>query len=227
MRNRQDDYVPLTKDRTLLALHLEMNRQLLAQAEEWDDYDYGEGYFYQSSKALGISGLRDTDARVAAFGLPELLAGRTVLEIGCNTGFLGLAIAPICDRVFGFELNPYLIAIAEAATTYLGITNMDVEVSSFEDLAPDATFDDVLSFANHHTYDENQREPLDDYFERCHAFTRPGGRLIFESHPPELEGDIEPTLVSIEKFFTIEHREVPDYGTFLDKDRTLVIATRS
>ena len=44
----------------LLALHRDMNRQLALQTEQWDSYDYGEGYFYQSSDELGVTGLRDT-----------------------------------------------------------------------------------------------------------------------------------------------------------------------
>src|SRR5439155_627214 len=165
-----------------------MNRQLVLQADRWDSYDYGEGYYYQSSDELGITGLRDTTGRVEAFGLKELLTGRSVLEIGCNAGFLSIAIAPSARRLVAFELNPYLIAIGELGADFLGFHNVEFSVAAFEDFTTDETFDDVLSFANHHTYDGNTRQSLAEYFERCHTLTRPGGRLIFESHPPEIEG---------------------------------------
>ena len=87
--------------------------------------------------------------------------------------------------------------------------------------------DDILSFANHHTYDGNTHQTLDEYFARCHALTRPGGRLIFESHPPELEGDGFPhTLAIIDRYYEVERTEVPEYGTFLDKGRRFLVAVR-
>ena len=85
----------------------------------------------------------------------------------------------------------------------------------------------MLSFANHHTYDGNTRQSLEEYFARCHALTRPGGRLIFESHPPEIEGaHFGETVKIIERFYDIERNEVHDYGTFLDKNRRFIVATR-
>ena len=188
IQNRQRDYGALLKDPRRLALHSELNRQLALQTEHWGTYDYGEGYFYQSSDELGITGLRDTTGRVEAFGLRDLVRGRSVFEIGCNTGFLTLAIARDAERIAAFELNPYLIAMAEVGAEYLDIDNVAFSVAAFEDFASDERFDDVLSFANHHTYDGNTQQPLEEYFERCHDFTKPGGRLIFESHPAELEG---------------------------------------
>ena len=227
IQNRQKDYSGLAGRSDLLALHRDMNRQLWLQAEHWESYDYGEGYFYQSSDELGVTGLRDTAGRVDAFGLKELVRGRTALEIGCNTGFLTLAIAPETVRVVAFELNPYLIAIAQAGADFLDIHNVEFSVAAFEDFETDDTFDDVLSFANHHTYDGNTHQSLEEYFARCHELTRPEGRLIFESHPPEIEGaHFGETVKIIERFYDIERSEVHDYGTFLDKNRRFIVAAR-
>ena len=155
------------------------------------------------------------------------MKGRTVFEIGCNTGFLTLAIAPAAERIVAFELNPYLIAMAQAGADHLGIDNVEFSVAAFEDFEIDQQFDDVLSFANHHTYDGNTQQSLEDYFERCHAFTKPGGRLIFESHPAELEGAaFGKTVEIIERFYDITRSEVHDYGTFLDKGRRFIIGTK-
>jgi SAM-dependent methyltransferase len=227
IRNRQKDYGRLAKRPDLLVVHREMNRQLALQAEEWESYDYGEGYFYQSSDELGITGLRDTTARVAAFALLERVAGRSVLEIGCNTGFLTLAIAPAAAHVVAFELNPYLVAIARIGARFLRADNVDFSVCAFEDFTAGERFDDVLSFANHHTYDGNTRQSLEDYFARCHACSRPGGRLIFESHPPELEGQhFDKTIAIIERYYAIENVEVHEYGTFLDANRRFIVGTK-
>jgi SAM-dependent methyltransferase len=227
LRNRHHDYTRIVDDPVRAVLHRELNRHLVAQYEQWPSYDYGEGYFYQSSDELGVSGLRDTTGRVEAFELRERVRDRRVLEIGCNTGFLSLAIAPSAARVVAFELNPHLIAIARVGARYLKVENVEFSVAAFEDFATGEQFDDVLSFANHHTYDGNTRQSLDEYFARCHALTAPGGRLIFESHPPELEGDGLPrTIELIERYYTIESSAVPEYGTFLDRNRRFLVATR-
>ena len=60
---------------------------------------------------------------------------------------------------------------------------------SFEDFDDRSErVDDVQWVANHHTYDGNTHHGFEEYFDRCHAALRPGGRLIFESHPPAVEG---------------------------------------
>ena len=227
LRNRQADYGDISSNKTLLALHSRLNSHLEAQASEWPTYDYGEGYFYQSSKAINVTGLRDTSARVEAMGLIERLKDRRVLEIGCNTGFLTAEIAASASEVHAFELNPHLVAIANLSAQYRNIANISFSVNSFEEFAEEGAFDDVLSFANHHTYDGNTSQALDDYFARCHRLTRPGGRLLFESHPPELEGrDFPETVAIIRRYFEIETHEVPDYGTFLDRGRHFIIGYR-
>ncbi len=228
VRNRQHDYAGLATDPKRLALHRAMHGQLVLQSRQWDTYDYGEGYWYQSSDELGVTGLRDTTARVEAFGLRDLVRERTVLEIGSNSGFLSIAIAPAARRVVAFEINPYLVEAGALGAESLGITNVEFLVSSFEDFDDRGErFDDVLSFANHHTYDGNTHQGLEDYFDRCHAVLRPGGRLVFESHPPALEGrDFARTVAIIEARFTIERSEVHQYGTFLDRDRRFIVGTK-
>jgi SAM-dependent methyltransferase len=229
IRNRQRDYAALQGHPDRLALHRELHEQLVLQSRHWTTYDYGEAYWYQSSAELGITGLRDTAARVAAFGLRDLVRGRSVLEIGSNSGFLSIAIAPTAARVVAFEINPYLVEAGRIGARFLHIANIDFLVSSFEEFDDrDERFDDVLSFANHHTYDGNTHQGLEEYFDRCHALLRPGGRLVFESHPPALEGrDFARTVEIIEARFTIERSEVHQYGTFLDRDRRFIVATRA
>ncbi|MFM7061588.1 MAG: methyltransferase domain-containing protein [Actinomycetes bacterium] len=227
IRNRRQDYARLAGDPALASLHAAMNRQLAMQDEQWDSYDYGEGWFYQSSGRLGISGLRDTDGRIVALDLAELVRGRRLLEIGCNSGFLTLELARTAAHITAIELNPHLVEIARLAADYCGVTNVAYSVSAFEEFEAAAVFEDVVSFANHSTYDGNTQQSLEDYFARCHRYTAPGGRLIFESHPPELEGDGFPrTLAIIERFYDVEQSFVPDYGTALDKRRRVIVGRR-
>ncbi len=227
LRNRQADYSRLIGHPELMPVHKQINALLARQHAEWSTYDYGEGYHYQSSDELGITGLRDTTGRVEAFDLRRRLAGKTVLEIGCNTGFIALAVASSAARVVGFELNPLLIDIAKVGATHLNAGNVEFLVSSFEEFESQEQFDVVLSFANHHTYDGNTHQSLEDYFARCHRYTAPGGTLLFESHPPALEGAaFAKTLAIIERFYEITESEIHSYGTFLDGDRRFVVGQR-
>ena len=210
-----------------MPIHQQINALLARQHDEWPTYDYGVGYHYQSSTELGITGLRDTAGRVSAFALSRRLNATSVLEIGCNTGFIALAVAPHVRRLVGFELNPLLIDIANVGKNFLNVSNVEFLVSSFEDFSSSELFDVVLSFANHHTYDGNTHQSLDDYFKRCWALTSIGGQLLFESHPPALEGaDFAKTLAIIDRYYDITESEIQNYGTFLDQDRRFVVGIR-
>ena len=100
-------------------------------------------------------------------------------------------------------------------------------MSSFEDLETDARFGVVLSFANHKTYDGNTRISTEGYFDKCHALLEPGGLLLFESHPPELEGDgLEAVCEIIAERFHVMDRRILREGTFLDRDRTFLAAQK-
>lgn len=225
--NRQRDYLRLRDDASLLNLHRRLHGILADAARQWSSYDYGEGYFYQGCRDIGLSGLRDTGARLDAMRLKELVAGKTVLEIGCNTGFVSLGIAATAASVTGFDINPYLIEVARAVAGHLGARNVRFEVSRFETWDDRAGYDAVLSFANHSTYDENTSQGIAEYFRRCASLVRPGGRFVFESHPPAHEGKgLAQVVREIERHFEISERRVLDYGTFLDRARTFIVATR-
>ena len=227
LRNRQADYAALLNNPTLRETHRSINALLARQAAEWDTYDYGEGYHYQSSTELSITGLRDTTGRVDAFKLHERLRNKSVLEIGCNTGFIALAVSKSVRRIVGFEVNPLLIDIANVSAIHLRAKTTEFLTSSFEDFKSDERFDVVLSFANHHTYDGNTHQSLDEYFARCHEHTHVGGVLLFESHPPALEGtDFAKTVAIIERYYDITESEIHQYGTFLDRDRRFIVGTR-
>jgi 2-polyprenyl-3-methyl-5-hydroxy-6-metoxy-1,4-benzoquinol methylase len=225
--NRQRDYMALAGDPRRLELHRRLNACLDRATREWESYDYGEGYFYQSLAAVGVSGLRDTEARLLAMGLADRVAGRRVLEIGCNTGFVSLSIADVATQVTGFDLNPHLIDVADAAAEYLEIANVRFSVASFEDFSTEERFDTVLSFANHSTYDGNTSQSIEEYLRRCRDLLEPGGSLLFESHPPAHEGDgLEGVCALVAGLFEVQERRVLDYGSFLDGGRTFIDARR-
>lgn len=225
--NRQKDYTELADKKELLTLHYTLNKQLLEAVRRYDSYDYGEGYFYQSFRKVSIRGFRDTEARMQSMQLAGLLSGKQVLEIGCNTGFMALSLAEHCSSLTAFDINPYLVEIAKQVAGYFGVTNIIFDTCSFEDFVSAKCFDAVLSFANHSTYDGNTRQSLYYYFDRCAELLLPGGLFLFESHPPEHEReqlDIIPEMMS--QRFDITEQKVLNYGSFLDRNRTFIIAKK-
>lgn len=224
LRNRQRDYLRIRGSRPLLALHLELNEELARGAREWRSYDYGGGYFYQSYDPACITGLRDTAARVAAMDLRRLLSRQAVLEVGCNTGCIALSVADVAGRLDGLDINPHLVAIARRLAAHVRADNARFETLPFEQWRGGADYDVVLSFANHATYDGNTRQSLREYFDRCAAALRPGGLLLFESHPPELEGaGLAGVLETIDRRFERIECRVLAYGSFLDRGRTFLV----
>jgi SAM-dependent methyltransferase len=226
--NRARDYLRLSSRPALQGVHLEFNEILARQTREWPHYDYGEGYLYQSMSELGVSGLRSTEARVQAYGLTERVRGKTVLDIGCNAGFLSITLAAVASRVTGFDVNPFLVEIGRAGARALGRSNTEFIAAGFEDARLGGPYDVVMSLANHSTYDGQTRYDLQSYFDRCVSLLRPGGSFIFESHTPSFEGKgIEQVCDIIAQRFEVKHRAVYNYGTYLDRGRTFVVAEHS
>ena len=226
LANRQRDYLRLAGHPDWLALHRDLNR-CLVEANAWSGYDYGEGYYYQSFDRIGITGLRSTRERMEAMGVADLVKDKTVLDIGCNAGFVSLTIAEVARHVTGCELNPYLVDLAKRVAEHLGQQNATFFSSSFEDFVCQEPFDVILSFANHSTYDGKTRQTVEQYFQRCQSLLKPGGLLLFESHAPEYEGDgLEHVCSIIAERFGIQERRGLKRGTFLDQGRTFIVAQK-
>jgi len=224
--NRQRDYRRLAGNPRLLALHHALNRHLLASAQEWDSYDFAEGYFYQGLRRIGVTGLRDTEARIESMSLRDRIAGCSVLEIGCNCGFLSMAVADVVGHVVGFDVNPHVIRVARRVADYLGYTNTSFHCTPFEEFRPAERFDVVLSLAAHATYDGNTRQSNEAYLARCRQLLEPGGVLLFESHPPGNEDTEALAAVCsiIDRLFDIREQRVLEHGTYLDRGRTFIAA---
>lgn len=96
--NRQKDYIALVGQRKLFGLHGVITKSMIDGVEKITSYDYGEGYFYQSFKKIGITGLRNTEDRIQNMDLISHIANKNVLEIGCDSGFSSCLIAPYTNR---------------------------------------------------------------------------------------------------------------------------------
>jgi SAM-dependent methyltransferase len=228
--NRIADYNNVFKlhNPSLWNVHKEINAILLRQSNNYKHYDYGEGYFYQSFDDLYITGYRNTTERLKKLDLFEITKNKNVLDIGCNAGFVLLSLSKVIKSGYGFDINPYLIEIANSVKKHLNISNCDFLDSTFEDLQRNEKYDVVLSLANHSTFDKNTRHNLDEYFIKCSNFLKKSGLLVFESHPPELEdkNKIKENIKIISQHFKILDIFKHEFTGFLDKNRTYILAEK-
>lgn len=102
--------------------------------------------------------------------LANLDRGVRVLEIGCGSGQLSVALARRGVDLLAVEPGPHLAAFARQNLS--PFPNARVEVSAFEAWpAPAGPFDAVVCASAFHWLDPDTR------FTRCAAALRPGGRL--------------------------------------------------
>ncbi|MDR2396781.1 MAG: class I SAM-dependent methyltransferase [Puniceicoccales bacterium] len=133
-----------------------------------------------------------------------------------------IKIAPLCRTIEGFDINPYLIQVANCVKSFLKCDNAKFWVGTFEEFNHEQTYDVVLSFANHSTYDHNTKQSIDDYFQKCHRYVSDKGYLLFESHLPSYESkeQLKCVLECLQNYFVIDTSYVFTRGTQGDKGRT-------
>ena len=90
--------------------------------------------------------------------LNKIVKHKTVLEIGCNSGFIACSIASNTKFIVAFDIMEDLIKLANEVKAYKNIKNIIFYKSSFENLNIKKKFDVILSFANHSTYDNQTKQ---------------------------------------------------------------------
>ena len=150
----------------------------------------------------------------------------SVLEIGCNSGFLSLTLAPGTRRYVAFDNNPFLVEIARLTQSEISDASVEFRVDTMEAFDTAEKFDVVLSFANHSTWDGNMPMALKAYFSKLRDLTIADGTLFFESHHPALENadQVRETLKVMQTFFSIEEEKTLARGSAWDRGRTFVHA---
>jgi 2-polyprenyl-3-methyl-5-hydroxy-6-metoxy-1,4-benzoquinol methylase len=223
--NRLIDTFAVRRNESLHSLHDKVQRYI-REAKTWRGYDYGHGYLYQSCPSLKFTGQRDTARRVELMSLIEHTRSKSVLDIGCNAGFISLALATTAAHVTGFDFNPHLIKIATACASYLKLQNTRFVAASFSDFPECNRFDVVISLSNHITFDGPVYSSVEAYIEKCVRFLKPGGILIFESHTPAFEAR-EHTIDYLSTLLERQFRSLSKFrscgGTALDRERLLFI----
>ena len=125
-----------------------------------------------------ISMGREGAFRQKQVDLAGIVAGESVLDVGCGTGTLAIAakrrVGP-AGKVYGIDAAPEMIARACKKARKAGL-EMVFETAAIEALPfPDATFDVVLSTVMfHHLPDDARRQGLRE----IRRVLMPGGRLL-------------------------------------------------
>jgi SAM-dependent methyltransferase len=132
-----------------------MKKSLDAHAARFDDiasdYDEDRGDEYRAAVSL-----------VVDHAAPEPAA--TVLDLGCGTGAVSLALAPDAGRVIGRDISEGMLEEAREKAAARDLDNVDLGEGRFR--APSVPDDaDVAvitsNFAMHHLADEEKREAID------------------------------------------------------------------
>tara|TARA_Y100001936_G_C16087515_1_gene682979 strand:+ start:3417 stop:4082 length:666 start_codon:yes stop_codon:yes gene_type:complete len=166
------------------SLHLKLQGHLDRQEKEWEHFIFSkeDGGFYQGLDEIKITGSRSSEKRFEEYEILEYLSkDKTVLDIGSNCGFFSIYVSKFVDRIFGVEINPYLVAISNDVKDYLNIKNTNFVNSSFEEFQSNEKFDMIFSFANDSTIDGNTKFNFSEYMEKIKNLLKEDGLLIFES----------------------------------------------
>jgi len=87
--------------------------------------------------------------------------GDVVLDLGCGTGEIGLALAPKCTRVVGRDISEGMMERMREKARERGLDDVEVGYGTFREPDYDGPVDVVVSnFAMHHLSDDEKREAI-------------------------------------------------------------------
>lgn len=139
--------------------------------------EYGGEQFYQSFGKMGIRGSRPSLERIIRYNIPRFLSeNSTVLDIGCNTGFLDLQSAPYCKKITGVDIVSGVVEVASKAARFMNIKNAEFVCKNVFAEGIRGKYDAIFLFAVHGAIEN------DDDFLKITESINDGGYLFFESH---------------------------------------------
>ena len=173
---------------------------------------WGREKFYQSFKALGLVGERNTEDRIEKYKLKYLLEkNMSVLDIGSNCGFLDLYISEHVKDVEGVEVEEHLVELSNLAKDELKFNNATFYNEDFKKFKTDKRYDLILSLAEHAW----MHCGFKDYIKSIKKLLVGDGLLLIESHKINIGIDTEfkERLIEIEELgFTKLYESKIDEG---------------
>lgn len=145
-----------------------------------------KGRVISHARLYDLLGTKMSGGRRTLLELAAPTAGEAVLDVGCGTGTVALAIAarPGAIRVSGIDPAPEMIELARRKAAKAG-SDVDFQLGLIEDIPfPDGTFDLVTSsLMLHHLPNDLQEAGLGE----VRRVLAPGGRFVImdfarESH---------------------------------------------
>ena len=111
--NKLLDYLKFDSKRNIRKKLIQINSD-----KDISFFDYGVGYFYQSSFSLNIRGLRDSKYRKDLLDISRFTKDKNLLDIGTNSGFLLMDLENNYNYAIGIDYNPQLIKVANEAKNF-------------------------------------------------------------------------------------------------------------
>jgi SAM-dependent methyltransferase len=106
--------------------------------------------------------------------LVDGLAGQRVLDFGCGVGAEAVELATICRSVYGLDIVPRHLALAEQAAKAAGVSDR----VTFGSALPTEPVDTIVSLDSF----EHFSDPA-DVLATMHRLLRPGGRVVASFGP--------------------------------------------
>ena len=106
----------------------------------------------------------------------------TVLDVGCNCGFLDLQIASFVKRIVGVDIDPHMIQMGKYVSDYLGIENTSLLCQNIFLCELKEQFDAVCLFAVHTPILRYGDISKEEFSSKIIRLIKQHGYLFFESH---------------------------------------------
>jgi SAM-dependent methyltransferase len=158
--------------------HFSIRRDWVNKPKQFGLWDY----FYQTHPSLNINGVRPTITRLNNYKIFEYInQGSTILDIGCNTGFISAYLSEYVKAIDAVEFDKDVISIAHRTMEYLSINNVQLFNEDIKTFKSNKKYDLVMSYAIHRWVGIE----LIDYVRLLLSFKDASGFIIIESHPDE------------------------------------------